>query len=66
MCRAQSAMGNTEVEDPFMKLKKRIIWKAVFDKTLSVQLAKKVRYISCLLYKLLSIRMDCYTIISTL
>jgi hypothetical protein len=63
--RAQSAMGNTEVEDPFMKLKKRIIWKAVFDKTLSVQLVKKVRFISCLLYNLLSFSMVCHNIFST-
>lgn len=42
VCRAQSAMGNSEVEDPFLKLRKKIIWKAVFNKTLSVQLLKKV------------------------
>ena len=42
VCRAQSAMGNSEVEDPFLKLRKKIIWKAVFHKTLSVQLLKKV------------------------
>ena len=35
-------MGNSEVEDPFLKLRKKIIWKAVFSKTLSVQLLKKV------------------------
>lgn len=66
VCRAQSAMGNTEVEDPFMKLKKRIIWKAVFDKTLSVQLVKKVRFISYLLCNLFFFRMDRYTVISTI
>lgn len=62
MCRAQSAMGNTEVEDPFMKLKKRIIWKAVFDKTLSVQIVKKVRSISGLLYNLISFWTVCCTL----
>lgn len=65
VCRAQSAMGSTEVEDPFMKLKKRIIWKAVFDKTLSVQLVKKVRSRFCLLYNVVCFRIVCYVVIST-
>ena len=64
VCRAQSTMS-TEVEDPFMKLKKRIIWKAVFDKTLSVQLVKKVRSRFCLLYNVVCFRIVCYVVIST-
>lgn len=60
VCRAQSAMGNSEVEDPFLKLRKKIIWKAVFHKTLSVQLLKKV-----LLYVLFSCTVRTFSILNT-
>lgn len=35
-------MGVANAEDPFMKLKKEIIWEVVTDKTISLQLYLKV------------------------